>query len=256
MSEVLIATAGLGSDNFRSAAGRVIRGFDRFGYVSRKVLLNEDNLETLCPSVSNKYGNFLNTETRGFGYMAWKAELAYRLLSEYGGEILYFWVDAGCEVSSTRLARFKFANYIHKLGKQEYLYYCLNTPEKDYTKTSLFSYFPTLNSNDCTPQAQTTFFGLHGELGLKIATRWFDVVSSSIHTVNEEDNVSNVGEKVRHRHDQSVFSLVLKEFGLKPNLSPIRSDESKNSSSRILKYLREPIIAARNRSGISWNPLK
>lgn len=253
--DILVATAGLGTEPIRSAAERVIEQSQNLKSISRRVILTEANLESFCPTISAKYENFLNPETRGYGFMSWKAELTYRLLSDYNGKALYFWVDAGCEVSVTVMSKLKFRSYIHKLKRDGYIYYCLDTPERSHTKSSLFTQFPSLDPNDETPQAQTTFFGLYGKVGLEVATRWFEVVSSSVNTVSEEDSFSVDGQEVKHRHDQSVFSLVLKEAGLKPNINPLKDDGGSSKILRYLKYLKEPVIASRNRSGKSRNPL-
>jgi hypothetical protein len=223
--------------------------------ISKRILLNEENLLELCPTIATKYAKYLNSDTRGFGFMSWKAELAYRILSQSTSDTLYFWVDAGCEVSSTPISKLKMRIWKKRLKRNGYLYFVLDTPERDYTKVNLYSYFPKLTPDDVSPQAQTTFFGLFGEVGLAIATRWFDLVSQDINTVNEENNTSITGGIVRHRHDQSVFSLVLKEMGLTPNLKPLKSNLSANKLARYWKYFSEPILANRNRSGETQNPL-
>ena len=256
MTNLIFATAGLGPANIKSASLRVIKQLDELPYVSKKVLLTEENLSEFCPTISTKYAKYLNSETRGFGFMSWKAELAYRILSRSTSDTLYFWIDAGCEVSLTPISKLKMHIWKKRLIKDGYLYFVLDTPEREYTKANLFSYFPKLTPDDLGPQAQTTFFGLYGEVGLAIATRWFQVVAQDIDTVSEENSISINGDIASHRHDQSVFSLVLKEMGLSPNLKPLRSDLKSNNLSRYWKYLVEPVLANRNRSGETQNPFR
>lgn len=248
---VILSTAGLGSLDFLEAGKRVIRQAKGFNLFSDFRLLDEGNLASICPSVCSKYSSFLNASTRGYGFMSWKAELAYRILSEYDGEVLYLWVDAGCELFSTPISRYKMRKYLNQLELDGYLYFSLDTPENKHTKEGLFEYFPSLSKSDSSPQAQTTFFGLSGELGMRIAKRWFEVVVSNINTVNEEDCYALDGTAVLHRHDQSVFSLALKELGLRPNIAPIRSDKSKLQMINRVKYLTQPVLACRNRTGKS-----
>ena len=248
---IVLATAGLGTSDFLSAGMRVIRQAQGFDTFTEYKLLTTDNLPILCPTIHRNYLDVLNKSTRGFGFMSWKAELTYRVLKEHQGEVLYLWVDAGCEMFPTPIGKFTMKRYLKRLERDGYLYFTLKTPEVVQTKVSLFDYFPSLRKTDTSPQAQTTFFGLYGEIGRTIAQRWFDVVSSDITTVNEQDSYAFDGSVVKHRHDQSVFSLVLKEMGLMPNLKPIKSDKSAIPFVNKLKYLTQPVLACRNRTGKS-----
>lgn len=254
MTHIVFATAGLGTQEFQLAAKRVYWQLDKFSCSKEVIVLQDENLQQLCPTVAENFSIFLNSDTRGYGFMSWKAELTYRTLLKSRGKSPFFWVDAGCEVSFNFISKFKMRMLSKRLIRDGYLFFTLDTPERDYTKASLFTKFPTLDPNDDTPQAQTTFYGLYGDIGLKIAEKWFNVVASEISTVDEENNVSSFGNSVTHRHDQSVFSLVLKELGLKPNMSPLKADQSRFKVLRFIKYLTEPVIAARNRTGISKNP--
>ena len=94
-------------------------------------------------------------------------------------------------------------------------------------------------------------FGLHGQTGQKIAEEWFRIVSENTNTVNEEDCDTEHGLTVKHRHDQSVFSLVLKSMGLKPNMKPLKSEKGSGKLMRRIKFLTEPVLASRNRTGRS-----
>lgn len=248
---VVMATAGLGTKEFLAASIRVISQSIGFGVFTNFTHLTNENIELLCPVVSKKYSSVLNSTTTGFGYMAWKAELAHMVMQRHQGNVLYLWVDAGCEMFATPISKLKFKIYLKKLKRDGFLYFTLDTPESFYTKHSLFSHFPSLNPKDKSPQAQTTFFGLYGEIGRSIAERWFEVVSNDLKTINEEENFSWDGSVVKHRHDQSVFSLVLKELGLKPNIRPLKRDSTGNFFLRKFKYLVEPVLASRNRTGKS-----
>jgi hypothetical protein len=248
---IVIATAGLGTTEFLSAGKRVIRQAQGFRIFTDYILLTTRNLPELCPLVNNKYSDYLNSSTRGFGFMSWKAELANKVLTENSGNVLYLWVDAGCELFPSVIGKFKLKNYLQLLQRDGYLYFTLDTPESAYTKVGLFNYFPSLLKDDTTPQAQTTFFGLYGEIGQTIAQRWLSIVVSNIETVNEQNSYAWDGSRVEHRHDQSVFSLVLKEMGLKANINPLKSNRNSSPILNRLKYLTQPILASRNRTGTS-----
>ena len=243
----IFITAGLGNSNFEDAAIRLLKDVNRFQVFESLVYLNNNNIESLCPTVSKKYKKFLRANVRGFGFMSWKAEIIHRTLDS-NPEAGIIWADCGCEAIVNCLTKRSLVHKLNRASKEGYIAFNLNTEEYRYTKRELFDFFPILSSSDKSPQFQTTFFGLHGDLGRKIAKRWFEVVSAEISTVNE---ISKVGEQqgfVCHRHDQSVFSLVMKELNLEANMKPIRS--GKTMRSQILSKLHEPFIASRNRSGL------
>lgn len=249
----ILLTAGLGSADMRSAACRVARDAQKFSLFSQIIILTSDNLKDLCPTTSFKYERILNAGTRGFGYMCWKAEIVYRTLIEHQGYCGVVWVDAGCEVSPSIITRLKLVHYLNQANKNGYLYFNLDTQESSYTKRELFDEFPSLDASDAGPQAQTTFFALTGPVGLKIASRWFEVVAKSEINFNEEAYVEQASSFIEHRHDQSVFSLSLKESGYLANLPPLRNGRGKLIS-RILTFIFDPIIASRNRTGDSIVP--
>ena len=251
--EWILLTAGLGSADMQSAARRVARDASRLAIFSQVVVLTNDNLEELCPTISFKYRNILNSRIRGFGYMCWKAEIVYRFLKKNNGKRGVVWIDAGCEVSPSIITRLRLVKNLHEAKRRGYLFFNLDTKESSYTKRELFCEFPSLDFLDSEPQAQTTFFALIGPVGLKIAARWFEIIAKSEFNFNEETKSKQLPQFIEHRHDQSVFSLALKEAGYTANLRPLRNGRGKLFS-KVLTFIFDPIIASRNRTGESIAP--
>ena len=244
----IFVTAGLGATNFREASKRLTFDVQKFKIFDQIVELTNENIEEFCPTVFNKYSEYLKAEIRGFGFMAWKAEIVYRTLVSNPLAVVV-WSDCGCEAIVNPLTKRIFRQRIKQTREHGYISYTLNTEEYRFSKSGLYKYFPTLNSNDKSPQFQTTFLALHGDLGLAIAKRWFEVVTEDIETVMEKDSDLNESSGfVSHRHDQSVFSLVMKERNLMPNIKPLR--DGKTIRSQFVSAFTAPIVASRNRSGV------
>jgi hypothetical protein len=250
----ILLTAGLGDSNMQEAALRVAKCAAKFGKFSQVITLNSSNISRLCPTVNSKYSNLLNSKTRGFGFMSWKAELVYRTLLENIESYGVVWVDAGCELSPSAFSVLKLSRNLNKANRDGFLFFNLNTPESEYTKREVFYEFPKLIYPDSSPQAQTTYFALAGVNGLQIARKWFEVVSKDAGFIDEEIRVQPLPFFKEHRHDQSIFSLTLKENGYHANMKPLRNGRG-HLISRYLTFLFDPIVAARNRTGNSIIPI-
>lgn len=250
MKKNLLITAGLGTQEFNEASRRV-RIQAQHLWKSLDVLeLNNQNLKELCPVTFTKYGEFMNLNTVGFGFMAWKAEVVCRALNlNFGSYETIIWADSGCEIQVNLISKARFMIWIVLARIYGVVAFTLRTPENKYTKRDLFD-FLNLDNNDSSPQFQTTFFILNGDKGKLLADRWFEIVASDIRFVNED--LSQKGEIdgfSNHRHDQSVFSIVAKSMNIHPLIRPLPNGKAKGF--RKLRSFSYPVWAARNRTGIS-----
>jgi hypothetical protein len=249
----ILLTAGLGNPNFFEAAERLISDAMKLELFDEIVLLCEENLELLCPTVVTKYHHILNSSTRGFGYMCWKAEIVHAFMKKNEGLCTVVWIDAGCEIVPSVFSKWKLASLMSKSETEGYVAFTLETSELEYTKRELFNEFDSAAESLQGPQFQTTFFALSGQIGMKIASEWFALVASEELFVNEVTHLPQHRDFVQHRHDQSVFSLTLKTMGLSPNLNTPHAGRG-NRLKVALTYLMGPIVVARNRCGKSLCP--
>jgi hypothetical protein len=217
------------------------------------VELNNQNLKELCPLTSKKYGEFMNINTVGFGFMAWKAEVMSRAMNlNFGRYKTVIWADSGCEININLISKARFMIWIFLVRFYGVLAFTLRTPENEYTKRDLFD-VTGFDQNDTSPQFQTTFFILSGHKGKLFADRWFEIVASDIRYVNEVPSENGEIDGFRnHRHDQSVFSIVAKSMNIHPGIQPLPNGRAKGF--RKLRSFSYPVWAARNRTGISIQP--
>lgn len=185
--------------------------------------------------------------------MSWKAELCLRgIQGDFGTYDGVIWVDAGCEIYDSSWTRKHLQKMLLHAKNYGIVAFTLSTPESKYTKASLFKQFPEIPANDNLPQFQTTFFIAAGPKGTQILQEWCEKILSNISTVDEGDSYDQLGESVNHRHDQSVFSLVCKRFGVVPYNYRFPAG-NRNMISR-LSATRSVIWMARNRTGNSVIP--
>ena len=250
-SRWLLLTAGFGSPDMSAAAQRVKRQATSLGIFDNVLAFTDGDLETACPGVYGKYKSFLTISHKGFGYFSWKVELVQSALSgAFGPCDGVVWVDAGCEVYSSPLTRFRLRSWLKKAQKEGVFAYTLNTAEQDYTKKSLFDLFPTLNKEDRSPQFQATWFILHGEKGRSIANEWLRIALLDISTLDLSTSPGGeVASFVEHRNEQSILSLILKSRQKMPNFY-LHYSGLRTLKSKCIAYV-SPIWTARNRTGNS-----
>jgi hypothetical protein len=251
-SKWLLLTAGFGSPDMNAAAERVKGQALSLGIFDRVLAFSDADLETACPSVYMNYREYLSPSHKGFGYFSWKVELvSSALLGKFGDYDGVVWVDAGCEIYNSPWTRYRLRRWLKQTEEEGVFAYTLNTPEQDFTKKALFSLFPNLNKEDRSPQFQATWFILHGEKGRSIANEWLRIALLNISTLDLSTSPGGeVPSFVEHRFDQSILSLVLKDFQVSAQRY-LPAGGNTGLLSLIRAKASHPIWTSRNRTGKS-----
>lgn len=239
-------TASFGENRFHESAERLISQAKKMGVFSDFFLVTEQNLDLFAPRISQKYGNFLNSSCKGYGFYSWKSEIVYSILNnKLGDGVMY--VDAGCELNSRFLARMRLRFMMNK-AEEIGFFHVLKYRELEYTKRRVLDYFSLSPSDSSSWQIQATWFLLSSKGGIDVARKWTEACLTDIQILDD-----SLGEEqdefIEHRYDQSVFSCLLKSMGVSPNKhNPCFRPVSLKSKIRC--YLH-PVWSARNRSGVS-----
>lgn len=154
---------------------------------------------------------------RGYGYWQWKPYLIRRVMDrmEEGDFLVY--ADAGCSLNPNGIKRLK-----------EYLQIATDSPcgvlgfdqhwlEAEWTKADLFDYFGVLNNPQYMNHGQvatTCFFLQKRPESQHIIDTWFYIENFRHELVTDApSHLPNVDGFQEHRHDQSVFSLLMVKYG-------------------------------------------
>lgn len=253
-SKWLLVTAGLGSHDFESSAFRVGLGARYFSRISKVVVLDTRLTVELCQSVRDAYPEQFNERVRGFGFMAWKSEVVYKAIhGEFGDFDGVIWVDGGCEVFPSFFSELQLNKYLNYAERNGIYSFSLDTPEYQFTKSFLLEKYKHVVGVSESPQIQTTWIALHGELGRMIASEWLSRTLEDFRNLDLTESPGGEDPRfVENRYDQSIFSLICKEKGLKP-----ASSFCVSGTHGFLSLLRAsfyPIWASRNRTGNSIIP--
>jgi len=253
-SRWLLITAGLGSEHFEASARRVALSARKFPILHKVVSLDTEQTYQLCSQVRQKYPDQFKLDVRGFGFMAWKAEVVDKALGGHFGEVDgVLWVDGGCEIFASLWTEKKLKKIL-KTAEQSGLYaFTLDTPEYRYTKKFLLDKYLDVPNILNSPQIQTTWFALYGTVGRRISAEWKSRTLEDFR--NLDTSPSPQGEYkgfIENRYDQSIFSLVCKSLGVKPAAN--FNVSGGNGFLSLIRALRYPIWASRNRTGQSIIP--
>jgi len=218
------------------------------------LVIDIEELFSLCPEYVQKYRQYLTPDVPGFGYFGWKPAIINAVLNsdefKYNGVI---WVDAGCEIFPSPWTRNRLKTWMQSATKYGFWGFSLDTPERLFTKKKLFENFPSVSNSDETSQIQATYLILYGPKGRQIASKWYEVAMLDISLLDfSKSNQGEDADFIEHRSDQSILSLTAKSMGLmasgikpKPGLSGVRA---------ILSASTYPIWSSRNRTSNSIVP--
>lgn len=250
----VFVTAGVGSKNFEQAANRLAKDVKAFNIFKEIICITNANIFEIVPKLKSSYTSIELEQTQGFGYYSWKSSIAESVMAgKFGKFDGMMFLDAGCEVLPSFLNIGKLLQYMNDATIYGATGFAIATPECQFTKSELFDCFPDWPRDDYSPQFQSGSWFLASEVGREIARKWNRIVWEK--KSNVSDDVSKFGERkdfIVHRHDQSVFSLVLKEFGIQAHLHSIPGQPS--NIFRFLIAIKHPFWWSRNRSGKSIIP--
>ncbi|NQX37646.1 hypothetical protein SAMN05421820_103359 [Pedobacter steynii] len=177
--------------------------------------------EDMTSEFLTEFYDILNHTDRGS--FAWKPYFVKRTLDEIEENDILVYCDAGCMINSWGKERFN--QYIEKLIASEtgILAFEINHKEYEYTKKEVFEYF---NSTEVVTHSKqvigTIFLVRKCTHSVSLVNRWYHVLQDNPKLFTDELNqeLQDPGF-INHRHDQSIWSIILKTYG-----ADILSDET------------------------------
>lgn len=252
MRKIHFMTFGGPNPNYHDAVVRLCnqaRGFEIFDTITA---YTEKDLIT-DTEFWDKHGDFISRNNRGFGYWIWKPYLIHKKLTEIDDDDILLYLDCGCELN------------IH--GKKRLLELVDITVEKLIIGTETYSndvhWTKRDLANHMMMDSHPTLIQNHMQAGAIMMLKCKKIVDlynefytiCCNHTLIDDTPsvISNHSGFIEHRHDQSVFNLLVKKY----NLVNYDIDPSQwgNGYHYRNKYLSEgishPIWYCRNKSGKS-----
>lgn len=152
--------------------------------------------------------------TRGGGFI-WKPYFIKKELQEMDQGDILFYCDAGCHIN--KFGKERFDEYLELLNKSEtgVLVFQMNHKEYKYTKREVFDYFDTsLDVINSGQLVATVVLLKKCDHSMKMVDLWYDTVEKNPDLFTDDmNNAIQHPEFVAHRHDQSIWSVLLKTHG-------------------------------------------
>lgn len=203
--------------NYTGVAALIIEEIKECGYFNTLVCYDQSIIARKYPQHAQFFiKQFEQNRFRGFGYWFWKPLVILERLSQIPEGDILFYADSGCAIHTNETAQKHFQEWVHDIETHptHRISFVLDHPEEKFTKGSLLAYMGRIN--DKTGQHMATIQGYkHTPENIAFLKRLIEIASmNDYHFITDEpSSVPNVEAFVDHRHDQSIYSLLIKEHG-------------------------------------------
>lgn len=255
-SDLYFATFGGMTENFHKAVDRITSQAEKFKLFSHIFKFTEKDIINDSDFWS-KHQKFIESNSRGYGYYIWKPYLIKKCLNNIKDGDILLYVDSGCELNINGINILK--KFINMVKYKLILGTSSVSSDYNFTKMDLIKYFNYQNNIELLkkPHMQAGILLIYKcDKTINLINEWNDLCSNNYNFIDDSKSISkNFKEFIEHRHDQSVFNLLIKKYNLlnydmDPTCFGIEITEK--TAKEYLKNANDcPIWSCRNRSGKS-----
>jgi hypothetical protein len=214
-----LVVVNLGGGKFSLAEKRIRDQASQYSDMLELLVIDESNLGEYAPITHQKFKEYLNIETPGYGYWTWKSEICLNVmknLKESDNGIIY--LDIGCEIFYSKFARLLLRYHLRAYRRKTVVFTKASGSEFNYTKKAVINRFNLSKADLNSSQYAATWF-IADRAALGILDTWHKITIENIEFSNNE--TSDLGNEdsqfISHRADQSILSLLLKSLSIKPS---------------------------------------
>lgn len=240
-------TFGGPTKNYHDAVDRLCNQAKSFE-IFNEIIGYKDNDLKKYNDFYTKHENFIKNNNRGYGYWIWKPFLILKTLEKMDDGDVLLYCDSGCELNI--FGKEKMNLYIKNMRNKIIQGTSASTNDFSYTKIDLIKYFGLQNDIDILrkPQMQACVLLIKKNKNtLSIFKEFYNICSNNYHFIDDTPSTNKEGDRfIEHRHDQSVFSLLMKKKKiLNYDLDPTVFYPN------WIRGRKFPIWSIRNRTGVS-----
>lgn len=175
-------------------------------------IFTEKNIFNFCHELEDHKKFMMNS--RGYGYWIWKYFLISKLFESILDNEVILYIDAGSTINENGLDRLK--DYYEMAVESELLSFQMEHIENQYTKKDTYDkVFPSEEKYYKTGQIHASCFLIKKtENTINFIEEIKKLcIEGNYHYINDGQSVnSNEKNFIEHRHDQSIFSLLVKKY--------------------------------------------
>jgi hypothetical protein len=220
--KITFITFGGPTENFHKRVKEITLQAESFNLFNNIIGFTEKDLQN-DDNFWNKHGNFINENKRGYGYWLWKSYIILKTLNQINNNDIILYSDVGCHLIPNE--KDKLLEYINILNNSKYgiLSFEIEYPErhfeKKWNKSDLFKYFNENNKIDIeeiknSGQHHATFMLIKkNDHSKNLISKWYELCSNYDFIDDSPSIEKNDESFIEHRHDQAIFSLLVKTYG-------------------------------------------
>lgn len=242
--DTILITFGAGGRGWKSAARRIQRTASKLGIFSNVLIFDESWIQTAEPSLWDRILSYFRlNQFKGFGYWMWKPALL-RWADQKWPDHQILYIDAGFEINPKEELVSQFKDFLEMswdLGGIAFEQ--MGLPDDEWTKVEVFDYLEVNQTHRSMNQLYAGFICLPpGRTRRKLTNDFYELTKIQNGILFNDDCVAQQARQFKeHRHDQSIFSILWRQY----ELETLEDLTTVNNSAHFL------FTAARNRTGIS-----
>jgi len=152
---------------------------------------------------------FAKNNKRGYGYWIWKSLICLKKMEEVEYNDIIIYCDIGCTIENPK----KLLEYCELALKNDLVCFSLRYNEKQYTKADLFEHLDANNLKDTQQVMSGAFIFKKTPHNIDFFNKWFETsIINNYHLIDDSPStIKNDKSFIEHRHDQSIFSILIKQ---------------------------------------------
>ena len=206
-------TFGGPNKNYHDRVSNLCTEAAKLNFFSEIIGLTDNDLKS-DEKFWRKHCHFIDNNLKGYGFWIWKPYIIQKYLQAMDSNDILIYMDAGCSINTRGKKRLReYIDIINNQTEHGILSFQMNHLEEiKYTKRKLFEHFKTDIQDIQSGQCMATVIIVKKTLqSMKIINEWYDVASIP-HLLNDDIGIEDY-RFTSHRHDQSIYSLLVKKYG-------------------------------------------
>ncbi|MDU1889289.1 MAG: hypothetical protein E6767_01245 [Dysgonomonas sp.] len=173
----------------------------------------------LTPTFKKDFKRYMIPYTRGFGYWCWKPQIILQLLDKIDEGDILLYMDIGSHLNIGGKKR--LLEYIKTVDESETGILAFRSPEhleSKLTKMDIFEYFGVADNKFYTNTTQIEdghIFIKKSPFAISFIKEWMKAYCDDFSLATDSPSrKANFGDFMENRHDQSLFSILGKKYGI------------------------------------------
>jgi len=202
---------GGGDKNYHAAVNRIKTELENADIFDEIVIKTDIDLKQ-DREFWEQHQTFIETNKRGYGYWLWKPYLIMKTMEKMEDNDILFYVDSGCELPKEETTAMQIKDMVKRCNQNIILYTFSAFDEKLYNKMDLVVDLHSNNPStmNSLQNAATLIAIKKTKLTSEFTKDWYTTCCNYHYIDDTASAIANDPAFVDHRHDQSVFSLLIK----------------------------------------------